>query len=321
MPSALPPGPSRFLVRPLPGSTGFLSQILVATRKGDSRRYILKVGSDIPARRKWAGQLRVFERELAAYRLLAPLKGKLSPRLFSGASALHGADGLLLLEFIRDGKNRDQLRGLTWPELLSAARAIAQIHARFWNTPAIRKATRLPRHRYMRAHEVARHLPAFLRWAKLPAKTGKMFRGLPQQVNQALARLRKQPVTLVHGDLRSDNIFYGRNLVQFINWGLSLAGHAAFDLARLAGGSARRPLSLLQHVKLFKTWHRELLRRGVRSYPALDAWQDYRDAVLLTLTIPVTNAPTLASFSPRGRLMAKLITRRFLSSARELGLG
>jgi len=319
--SALPPGPSRFLVRPLPGSTGFLSQILVATRKGDPCQYILKVGSDIPQRRKWAGELRVFERELAAYRLLAPLKGKLSPRLFSGASALRGSDGLLLLEFLQGARNRDQLRGLTWPELVSATRAIARVHGRFWNSAALKKAKGLPHHQYMRAHELRRHLPIFLRWAKLKSKTGKIFRTLPGQVDRALARLRQRPLTLVHGDLRSDNIFYSRNSVRFIDWGLALAGNAAFDLARLAGGSARKPLSLLQHVELFKIWHSELIRRGVRAYPLHDAWQDYRDAVLLTLTIPVTNAPTLASFSPRGRKMAKLITQRFLFSARELGLG
>ena len=312
-------GPSRFLVKPLPGSTGFLSRILVATRKGDPKRYILKVGSDIPQRRQWAGELRVFERELAAYLLLTPLKGKLAPRLFSGATALRGSDGLLLLEFIRDARNRDQLRGLTWPELVSAARAIARIHARFRNSPVLRKAKGLPQHRYMRAHQVQRHLPTFLRWAKLPGKTEKMFRNLPQQVNQALARLRKRPLTLVHGDLRSDNIFYGRKFVRFIDWGLALAGNAAFDLARLAGGSARKPLSLLQHVDLFKIWHAQLLRRGVRNYPLHEAWQDYRDAVLLTLTIPVTNAPTLATFSARGRRMARLITKRFLFSAKELG--
>jgi serine/threonine protein kinase len=319
MQSALPPGPSRFLVKPLRGSTGFLSQILVATREGDPRRYILKVGSDIPERRKWAGELRVFERELAAYRLLAPLGGKLSPRLFSGATAVRGSDGLLLLEFIRNGRNRDQLRGLTWRELAMAAHAIACIHARYWNSPALKKAKGLPHHHYMRAQEVQRHLPRFLRWAKLPKKTAKIFRTLPHQVSLALGRLRKRPFTLVHGDLRSDNIFYCRNSVRFIDWGLALAGNTAFDLARLAGGSARRPLSLLQHVKLFKTWHSELLRRGVRSYPALDAWQDYRDAALITLTIPVTNAPTLASFSPRGRQMAKTITKRFIFSAREMG--
>ena len=320
MNSRLPPGPSRFLIRPLPGSTGFLSRVFLATRKGDSRRYVLKLGSHLPNRRKWAGQLRVFARELAAYRLLAPLRGKLSPRLFSGTSAEHGSNGLLLLEEIKSARNRDQLQGLTWLEIVSAARAIAQIHARFWNSPALRQAPGLPPHHYMRAHEVKRHLPAFLRWASLPARNRDLFRELPRRVSAALHRLGQQPLTLVHGDLRSDNIFYGRNSVRFIDWGLALAGNAAFDLARLAGGSARNSLSLLQHVELFQTWHRELMRHGVQNYPLSQAWQDYRDAVLLTLTIPVTNAPTLATFSPRGRRMARLITKRFLNSARELGV-
>ena len=317
----LPPGPKRFLVRPLPGSTGFLSRVFLATRKGDPRRYILKVGSDLPERRQWAGQLRVFARELAAYRLLAPLRAKLSPRLFSGTSTDHGSNGLFLLEEIRDARNRDQLRGLTWPELTSAARAVAKIHACYWNSPGLRKASGLPHHHYMRAHEVRRHLPKFLRWAKIPARERKLFQDLPGKVSSALARLRRQPLTLVHGDLRSDNIFYGRNSVKFIDWGLALAGNAMFDLARLAGGSARKPLSLLQHVDLFKIWYGELARHGVQNYSRPQAWQDYRDAVLLTLTIPVTNAPTLATFSSRGRKMANLITRRFMGSAKELGTG
>lgn len=321
MNSRLPSGPSRFLVRPLAGSTGFLSRIFVATRQGDARRYILKVGSDIPERRQWAGELHTFSRELAAYRLLVPLQGKLSPRLFSGTSVTNGSDGLLLLEEIHEGRNRDQLRGLTWPELASATRCIARIHTRFWNSSALKKSKDLPRHHYMRAHEIRRNLPKFLRWAKLSTKDRILFRNLPRQVDAALARLKKGPITLVHGDFRSDNILFGKFFVKFIDWAFASQGVGAFDLARLAGGSARKPLSLLQHVDLCKIWHTELLRHGVRNYPLHQAWQDYRDAVLLTLTIPVTNAPTLAKFSDRGRKMAKLISRRFIFSARELGLG
>ena len=320
MNSRLPPGSSRFLVRPLTGSTGFLSRIFVATRNGDPRRYILKVGSDIPKRRQWAGELRVFARELAAYRLLAPFQGRLAPRMFAGAVAGRGSDGLLLLEEISDSRNRDQLRGLTWPELASATRSIARIHARFWNSSALRNSKDLPRHHYMRAHEIRSHLPKFLRWARLSAEERILFRDLSQRVPAVLSRFRKQPITLVHGDLRSDNIFHGRNSLRFIDWGLALAGNAAFDVARLAGGSPRKPLTLLQHVDLLNLWHAELLRNGVRNYPLDQAWQDYRDAILLTLTIPVTNAPTLANFSLRGRQMARLITKRFLNSAREVGV-
>jgi len=320
MKSTLPPGSARFLATPLPGSTGFLSRVFLAKRKGDPRRYVLKVASDIPARRAWGRTLRVFDRELAAYRMLAPLRGNLSPRLLAGTSADHGSQGLLLLEEIRGARNHDQLRGLTWTELGSTARAIARIHARFWNAPALFRNRDLPKHHYMLAHEVRRNLPKFVRWAQLSTKDRNLFRNLPRQVDAALTRLKKGPVTLVHGDFRSNNILLGKNSVKFIDWAFASQGGGAFDLARLAGGSPKNPLTLLQHVDLFKIWHAELLSRGVRDYPLHEAWQDYRDAVLLTLTIPVSNAPTLAKFSPRGRKLAKVMTQRFILSARELGL-
>ena len=305
---------SRFLLRPT-RTAGFLSQTFRAIRLGDPEKYILKVGTEIPQRRKWAKELHVFDRELAAYRLLAPLKAKYSPRLFAGISANQGSDGLLLLQKIRNARNFNQLRGLSWRELTSAIRTIAHIHAYFWNSPTLKKARGLPHHHYMRAREVKQNLPAFLRWAKLSPRNRTLFIKLTSQIPPILARFRKRPLTLVHGDLRSDNVFYGEKSVRFIDWGLSLAGSGTFDLARFAGGSARKPLSLLQHVHLFNLWHRELLRRGVRNYPSHEAWQDYRDAVLRALTIPVTNGPTLAMFSNRGHKLAKVITKRFIDAA------
>jgi aminoglycoside phosphotransferase (APT) family kinase protein len=306
---------SRFLLRPTT-NLGFLSQTFRAIRLGDPQKYILKVGTEIPQRRKWAKELHVFDRELAAYQLLAPLKGKYSPRLFAGISANQGSDGLLLLEEIRNARNLDQLRGLSWTQLISAIRTIANIHAYFWNSPTLKKSRGLPRHDYMRAHEVKQNLPAFLRWAKLSPRDRALFIKLISQVPAILARFKKRPITLVHGDLRSDNVFYEQTSVRFIDWGLSSIGNPNFDLARFACGSARKPLNLLQHVDLFTVWHRELLRRGVPNYPSQEAWQDYRDAVLLTLTIPVTNGPTLAKFSNRGHKLAKVMTNRFIFAAR-----
>ena len=311
---------TRFLLRST-RAAGFLSQTFRAICLGDPQKYILKVGTEIPQRRKWAKELHVFERELAAYRLLAPLKGKYSPRLFAGISANQGSDGLLLLQEIRKARNFDQLRGLSWRELTSAIRAIAHIHAYFWNSPTLKKALGLPRHHYMRAHEVKQDLPAFLRWAKLSPRDRSLFIKLTSQAPAILARFKKRPITLVHGDLRSDNVFYEERSVRFIDWGLSLAGNATFDLARFAGGSARKPLSLIQHVDLFSLWHRELLRQGVRNYPSHEAWSDYRDALFLTLTIPVTNGPTLAKFSDRGHKMAKVMKDRFISAARVVNHG
>lgn len=311
---------SRFQLRPTP-RRGFLSLTFHAARPGDPRSYILKVGPDIPARQAWARELQPFSRELAAYQLLAPFQGKLTPRLFCGLTSADGSDGLLLLQEIRSARSVDQLHGLSWKQLTSAVRRLAQIHAHFWNSPALRKTPGLPPHRYMRAHQVRRYLPAFLRWAKLSPPHRALFLQLPAQVASALAHFRSGPTTLIHGDLRADNIFFGLKSVHFIDWGLASTGHALFDLARLAGASARPPLTSAEHSTLLNLWHRALLSAGVRRYSASQAWSDYRAASLLTLTIPVTNAPTLARFSPRGQKLARLITQRFILSARRLGLG
>ncbi|NDH86499.1 hypothetical protein EBY67_05525, partial [bacterium] len=189
---------TRFLLRST-RAAGFLSQTFHASCAGDPKKYILKVGTEIPQRRKWAKELHVFDRELAAYRLLAPLKGKYSPRLFAGISAKQGSDGLLLLQEIRNARNFDQLRGLSWRELTSAIRAIAYLHAYFWNSPTLKKSRGLPRHHYMRAHEVKQDLPAFLRWAKLSPRNRTLFIKLTSQIPTILARFRKRPLTLVHG--------------------------------------------------------------------------------------------------------------------------
>jgi hypothetical protein len=224
------------------------------------------------------------------------------------------------MEEIKRARNIDQIRGLEWKDLRSAVVAIAQVHNQFWNSPALKKVKGLPLHHYMRAHELKQNLPRFLRWAKLSDENKGLFSTLPDRITSVLARLKKRPFALVHGDLRSDNIFFQRKTVRFIDWGLSFFGCPAFDLARLAGGSSRKPLTLMQHVELFNLWHRELLRHKVRNYPSHEAWQDYRDAVLLTLTIPVTNAPTLAKFSTQGHKLAKVITTRFIFAAHELGI-
>ena len=310
---------SRFVLRPT-RSLGFLSQTFYATRTGDPKGYILKVGTNIAERKRWAKELHVFDRELAAYHLLSPFHGKLSPHLYYGTTADHGSDGFLLMEEIKNTRNIDQIQGLAWNDLRSAVLAIAQVHAYFWNSPALKKAKGLPLHHYMRAHELKQNLPRFLRWAKLSDENKGLFSTLPDRIPPVLARLKKRPFTLVHGDFRSDNILFQGKKARLIDWGLSFVGCSAFDIARLAGGSSREPLTLIQHVALFNVWHRELLRNKVRNYPTHEAWQDYRDAVLLTITIPITNAPTLAKFSTQSHKLAKTSTTRFIFASHQLGI-
>ena len=106
----------RFCLRPT-RSLGFLSQTFHATRKADPKSYILKVGTNIAERKLWARELHVFDRELAAYHLLAPLRKKYSPHLYYGTTMDHGSDGLLFMEEIKNARNIDQIHGLERKDL------------------------------------------------------------------------------------------------------------------------------------------------------------------------------------------------------------
>ena len=150
-----------------------------------------------------------------------------------------------------------------------------------------------------------------------------MHREFPNSVAaflRATPRRRHENLSLLHGDLRADNLLFSEGRTWIVDWQIAAWGLGAFDLARVIGGSTAGPLTLADQRKLVEIWHHTLQQGGVRGYSTEEAWQDYRTGVALTLSIPITNGPTLTHLSPRGREIARLMIRRFFRNGRELGL-
>jgi aminoglycoside/choline kinase family phosphotransferase len=307
---------SRFLLHPT-RTTGFLSQTFYATRPGDSRKYILKVGSDQPVAQTFSRHIRAFQREVLAYQLLKPLGGKYVPRYIASASTPDGSDGLLLLQEIFPCRTGDQIQGLSFRELSSVAKSIGAVHARFWNSNQLRKIKALPLHHYNRAHEAKKNTQTFLKHCRSLLTKGdvKRIQHFLPTIAQALRQATKRPITLVHGDLRADNLLLVRSKVFIVDWQIAARGLGAFDLARVIGGSSSRPLQLRDQYKLINIWQKTLRQRGVRGYNFTDAWRDYQIGVALTLSIPITNGSTLVQLSTRGRKIARLMVRRFFQNS------
>ena len=307
---------TRFLLHPTK-SPGFLSQTFHTTRPGDPRKYILKVGSDQPVAQKFSRHIRSFQREVLAYQLLQPLGGKYVPHCLASTSVPNGSDGLLLLQEINPARSGDQIQGLSFRELSSVAKSIGAVHARFWNSNQLHKIKALPLHQYNRAHETGKYTQTFLRHCRclLTKKDVKQVQHFLPTIAQALRRAKKRPITLIHGDLRADNLLFTRSKVFIVDWQIAARGLGAFDLARVIGGSSARPLTLRDQHKLVGLWHQTLRQGGVHSYNLSDAWWDYRIGVALTLSIPITNGPTLVQLSTRGHKIARLMVRRFFQNA------
>ena len=272
---------------------------------------------------KFSRHIRTFQREVLAYQLLKPLGGKYVPRCIASASVPDGSDGLILLQEIFPCRTGDQIQGLSFRELSSVARSIGSVHARFWNSKQLQKIKALPLHQYNRAHETGKHTQIFLRYCGsfLTKKDLKRIEHFLPTITQALRLAKKRPITLVHGDLRADNLLLVRSKVFIVDWQIAARGLGAFDLARVIGGSSARPLTLRDQHKLIHIWQKTLHQGGVRGYNFEDAWRDYQIGVALTLSIPITNGPTLVQLSTRGRKIASLMVRRFFkNSATVLGI-
>ena len=315
-------GNPRFLVKPLPGRPGFLSHTFQASRKGDPRNYILKVGARDPRAQEFSQKIHAFQREAMAYEFLQPLSHSVVPRCFASAFTPDGSDGLLLLEEITKARTGDQVAGLTFRDLSIAVQSIGIVHAHLWKRPRRAAGKSLPLHQYNLAHEAKSHWRSFFKEFRSWLSTADKIRArkIPGIVSFALCLVKKRPITLVHGDLRADNLLFAKGRVFIVDWQIAAWGVGAFDLARLIGGSTRRPLGLPEQRKLVQLWHQTLKQGGVQKYTWAEAWQDYRLGVALTLSIPITNGPTLAHLSPRGKKIAHLMIRRFFRNGRELGL-
>ena len=266
---------------------------------------------------KFSRHIRAFQREVLAYQLLKPLGGKYVPRCIASASVPDGSDGIILLQEIFPCRTGDQIQGLSFRELSSVARSIGSVHARFWNSNQIRKIKALPLHHYNRAHEAGKHTQTFLRDCRslLTKKEVKRIQHFLPTIVHALRQAKKRPITLVHGDLRADNLLLFRSKVFIVDWQIAARGLGAFDLARVIGGSSARTLTLRDQHKLISIWQKTLRQRGVRGYNFTDAWRDYQIGVALTLSIPITNGPTLVQLSIRGRKIARLMVRRFFQNS------
>ena len=315
-------GSRRFLIKPLAGHSGFLSRTFHATRKGDSRGYVLKVGTKDPRALEFSRKVRAFRREAIAYGLLRPISPKVTPACLGSAYTRDGSDGLLVLGRIARSRTGDQVAGLTWNDLSSAVRSIGIVHASLWRRPRGARLKLLPLHQYNRAHETKTQFSRFMKAFRpqLSLADQKTVPSIPQTVSLALRFAKQRPTTLVHGDLRADNLLFTQDQVFIVDWQLATWGLGTFDLARLIGGSTRHPLSAPEQKKLVTLWHRTLRRGGVRRYSLEEAWQDYRIGVALSLSIPITNGPTLASLSARGKRIARRMIHRFFRNGREFGL-
>ncbi|WP_019873436.1 phosphotransferase [Sporichthya polymorpha] len=205
------------------------------------------------------------------------------------------SDFVLVIEDLVEHTPMDQLTGMTLAEAETAARELARFHAQWWrhdrldvyagSFPALDSATgRGLLGQYGQVFGAV--------WPAACAATGvdgavrEFGESLPGLLEQLAAAL-GEPRTLVHGELRAENLFLGAGgELVFVDFQTLQQAAGPVDLAYLISQSLPTEVRRGHDERLVRIYHDELVRSGVADYPWVEAWTAYRLAVAYNLVLP-----------------------------------
>eukprot|EP00850_Spirogloea_muscicola_P017197 SM000145S00814 [mRNA] locus=s145:253582:256381:+ [translate_table: standard] len=179
---------------------------------------------------------------------------------------------VLVMEDLVDAVPLDQVAGATHAQAATVVLDAARLHARFWGSPELDGWAWLPkldeeRVKAFDAGEYTTAWPTFLALfgGLVPPALRALLSRLPEHTAELLDHLGSHPRTLLHGDLRLDNVYES----------------CEPDLRR---GAERRLLELyLQELEA-------VAEGGDGVYTLTDCWQDYRVATLYYFVLAVNLA-------------------------------
>lgn len=319
---------ARFKTAPIGAGSGFMGRLVRVTLgyEGDAsaapRSLIAKFAADPGHHRDIAMQFRLYEREVTFYRKVAASFAGVAPHCYAAEIDPATGDSVLLLEDLGAYRTGDQAQGCSASEARMIIDLLAPMHARYWG----------------RSHEVGWAPPidgdiqiggtsagCAMAWDPCAERFGhRMASELLAQRDAFLAaipalhRRMAEPVqTLVHGDIRLDNLMFGTGGAHrpavALDW---IVGRSAAvqDLAYLLSQNLRLDERRAHESELVAYYHARLMDLGVTGYTLDQLWTDYRYAVLFLFSYAVLITGALDPTNERGAAMMEQLVHRAASA-------
>ena len=262
------------------------------------RTIILKLPQVDEDVRGLAHALRFYEREVGFYANLATSTPVGTAQCYWSSFDPATKDFALLLEDIGALECHDQLVGVPLADVRLVTRAIAAHHAHCWerddiiHAPWTGSIDEAPLPQAME-EMVAGRIPILedRLGSSLPPGTIDLAKRILDGIHPLVASFANRgPLTLLHGDLRADNLFFtsepDRELVA-LDWQIAVVGRAAYDVGYFMAQSVTSEVRKANERDVLRDYHDTLVGHGAAGYSLDDAWDDYRRAILWSLVYPV----------------------------------
>jgi len=222
---------------------------------------------------------------------------------------------VLLLEDLAPAEPGNQVERCSPERLDQAVRTLGALHAGLWQSPA------LVAHSWLTAWDAIPSLANVIfrrsrrrferRYgAHLSAHCRRLADWLARHGPTLTRRLARAPATLVHGDFRLDNLFFGAGTPAVADWQIPSRGPGVFDVAYLLCSTLEPDATRDTEYALVRRYHAALTATGAVDYPWERCWIDYRRASLLMLERLMTLVDSIEFGAPRSQLLMETWTRR-----------
>lgn len=322
--------------RPLDAGVGAFSRLFrleltyVAPSRDLPASLVLKLPSTTAANRDQALAFDLYRREALFYREVAPTLAVRVPRCYWSSVGSHPAHAALLLEDLQGLCRGDQLSGLSVAQARRAVASAAAMHAQWWEAPQLAELAWLPRLGEWTEGELVRayrsQWPAFAGTFAKELQPASLDAGarLCDELEALLRELSASPRTLLHGDFRADNLFFGARSrgggVAVIDWQLCCSGRAASDIAYLLCQSMSVAARRRFDIDILRAWHDEIRVRGVTGYSFHDALRDFARGVQLCMAYAVVGS-ALDREDDRALALGRVQVHRSFAAALDLSSG
>lgn len=313
-----------FTRRPMGEGVGMMATLelvdLVYSEGSGPATVVVKLKAVNEANRAVALAFDIYRREVLFYRDIAEQTSAGTPGVL--LAQVDGSENfVLVLEDLSGYRLGDQVDGCHRADAEAAVVTLARLHAPFWNDVDRPEFEFVP-YETPSVHGNALRDGSRAGWDPMVAAFGdavpEFMREVKERFLDAVPALQEWLTTgsstIVHGDFRMDNLFYGQQPghqeMMVIDWQGCLRSKGVRDVAYLLSQSMPTDARRSDERDLVELWRQTLVDNGVTDYSAEQAWEDYRRAVLALWILVVVIAGTLDSSNERGHAwMTEMISR------------
>jgi hypothetical protein len=273
---------------------------------------VVKLPSAKESNRQVGIAMGLYENEVLFYREIAPRAGIAVPRLhWAEVEPASGRITLVIDDLTTSAQVGDMIDKATVDQAELAFAELVKLQAPLWNDPQLRAMPWLanPARAQMLFDAVAPSIEPFKAayGSRLEPEHVALVERLGPKASAWPTKALVEPLVVIHGDFRLDNMMFGEKTVTILDWQACRLGPPLLDHSIFLGSCMSTEDRRAHEHDLLRSYHDGLVRAGVRDFSWEDCLESYRVSSLYPFLLTVSMSMFLAHTDRDREMWAQLL--------------